>query len=399
MLAASFVAFLSSNQFATLKLAFNFWDPFAISQYRLSRLSADEYKTAIEKAIEEGDISEAQTLVEIALENGHELPAELVNRTQENTFEYGLRYTLDFINGVRTGEITNASSIGGVLFSDYIGVGDLRDVIIHGYPAVMGEDYDKITLGLSLIGLTTSATIIASAGGTIVTGGAAVVVTGPAIAAASTVDSGASLIKNANKIRKLSQPLVENIYRISAKAIDLNGLKKGLSNVSMPTFNMPSMSAIRTAFGEVNWSNVLKGDYTQLKKPFSEMIPNVDIKGAAEALSSAIRKEAIDEIGILANSASGIVSAGGAKTAFRAMEHADDIKELSRFQKLSVRMGEKTAVVIKVLGKGAIKLGKLLYLVISVLMAVLGWLIGALWFLYSIIHITYRAAKRAKAAI
>lgn len=56
MLAISLVAFLSSNQFAALKLAFNFWDPFAITQYRLSQFSDEEYRTAIEQALDEEDI-------------------------------------------------------------------------------------------------------------------------------------------------------------------------------------------------------------------------------------------------------------------------------------------------------------------------------------------------------
>ena len=79
------------------------------------------------------------------------------------------------------------------------------------------------------------------------------------------------------------------------------------------------------------------------------------------------------------------------------MEHADDAKELSRFNSLAKSMGKKTSVVIKVLGKGAIKLGKLIYLVISVLIAVSGWVLCALWFLYSIIRSIYRATKWAKA--
>lgn len=398
MLVASLIAFLSSNQFATLKLAFNFWDPFAITQYRLSRLSEREYKDAIEQALQEGDISEAQTLVEIALEYGRELPAELVERTQENLFEFGLRHALDFIGGAATGEISNIGSVGGVLYADYIGIGDVRDILIHGYPAVRGEDYDKITLAFALVGATTSATIAASSAGTVATAGTGIVVTGPMMATATTVDIGASIIKNANKIGKLSQPLAKRIHRISHNIIDINGLKKALSRISAPSFKMPPMSAVRTAFSDINWRNVSKGDFSQLNRSLSKIMPAADMKAAKEALSGVIRKEAKDEMDVLARSAAEVVSAGGVKTAFRTMEHADDAKEFSRFGSLTARMGEKTSAVIKVLGKGAIKLGKLLYLVISILIAALGWVLGALWFLYSVSRTIYRITKRVKGA-
>lgn len=371
MLVASLVAFLSSNQFATLKLAFSFWDPFSISQYRLSRLSGEEYKAAIEQALEEGDISEAQTLVEIAHENGRQLPAELVRRTQENPFEFGLRNAWDFVNGAITGEVTNTASIGGVLAADYVGVGDVRDVVIQGGSLVRGDDYDRLTLGLSLAGL---ATIVPGSGA---------------------ADVGLSLLKTANKAGKVSKNLVARLKVMAISLIDIEGLKRGLSRVSLPQFKRPSMSAIRGAFGDINWRDVSKGDFSQFKKLISEMMP-VDVRTAKEAFSGAFRKEAVDEISVLANSTTGIVSAGGVKAAFRAVEHADDAKELSRFRSLATRMGEKSSAVIKVLGKNAIKLGKLLYLIISILIAVLGWVLCALWLLYSIIQTTYRTAKHVR---
>lgn len=396
MLVASFIAFLFSNQFAVLKLAFNFWDPFSISQYRLSHLSDDEYKAAIEQTLEEGDISEAQALVEIARENGRELPAELLQRTQENLFEFGLRNAGNFINGAVTGEISNTASLGGVLAADYVGVGDVRDVAIQGNLLIRGENYDGITLAFSLVGVTTSAVIWGSSAITVATGGTGTVVTGPALAAATVADTGASIIKNANKIGKLSQPLAKHIARISANLIDVDGLKRGLSHVSLPSFRLPPATSIRNYFGDINWQQVAKGDFAQLRKPIAEMMP-IDIGGAEKALRGAIRGDEIENAKILAMSVSGVVSNGGTKAAFRAIEHADDAKELSRFQSLAARMGEKTSAVIKVLGKNAIKLGKLLYLIITILIAVLGWILGALWFSYSIIRTTYRAAKRVTA--
>lgn len=370
MLIASLIAFLGSNQVSALNLAFNFSDPFSISQYRLSRLSEDEYKAAVEQSLKEGDISEAQSLVEMAQENGHQLPVELVLRTQENPFEFGLRNFWDFVNGAVTGEVTNTASIGGALASDYVGVGDVRDVVIQGNSLVRGDEYNRLTLGLALAGLAATGS-------------------GP-------IDGGFSLLKTATKAGRMSKNLVARLKEVAAKLVDIQGLKRGLSQVSLPQFNRPSLSAIRAAFRDINWREVLNGDFSQVGKLISEMMP-VDIIAAQKAFSGAIRKEALDEIGTFASSTTGMVSAGGMKAAFRAMEHADDARELSRFRSLAESMGERTSAVIKILGKGAIRLGDLVYLVVSILIAVFGWVLGALWFSYSMIRTTYRAAKRVRA--
>lgn len=373
MLAASLIAFLYSNQFAALKLAFNFWDPLAITQYRLSQLSDEEYKAAVEQALGEGDISEAQSLVVIARENGRELPAELVERTQENPFEFGVRTAWSFANGATTGEVSDAASISGALAADYVGVGDARDVLIEGTKLIKGENYDKLTLGLSLAGL---ATVVPGSG---------------------TADIGFSLVKTANKAGKLSKGLATRLRKVTTRLIHVDELKRGLSRSSLPKFKIPSVTALRATLGNVNWGSVAKGDFRQLRKPLSEMMP-MDTRAAKEAFSGAIRKEAIDEIGILTRSASGVMSSSGVNATLRAMEHADDAKELSRFRTLAAHMGDKTGAIIKVLGKNAIKLGKLLYTVIIILIAVLGWILSAMWFLYSVTRPVYRSAKRARGA-
>lgn len=369
MLIATLVAFFSSNQFAALELAFNFWDPFAISQYRLSRLSTNDYEVSIEQALEEGDVSEAQTLVELAHDNGRELPAHLVERTRESRFEFGLRNTKDFLDGVITGEVTTPASIGGALAADYVGVGDVRDAVIQGNHLIGGESYDKLTLGLSLVGL---ATVVPGSGA---------------------IDTGFSLLKNANKAGKVSKGLLKRLGVISARLVDLEGLKRGLSRTSLPAFKVPSAAAVRAAFSEIDGHVVTKGDFSGFRKLISEMMP-VDMTAAKAAFSGAVRKEVVGEVGLLASSATGIASTGGIKATFRALEYADDANELSRFRSLAKGMGEKTSAVLKVLGKGAIKLGELVYLVVSILIAAIGWFVGALWFLLSLTRTSCSLVKR-----
>lgn len=380
MLVVSLVAFLSSNQFAALKLAFNFWDPFSITQYRLGRLSDEEYEAAIKQALEEGDIDETQMLVKIAQENGHKVPPELVDRTQENGFEYTYRYSKGVLAGAITGDVTDWPSLLGSVVADFCVVGDLRDATIQGGNMVMGDDYEPVTLGLSLVGIVTSVASLT-----------------PAVAAAGPMDTGLSLIKNTNKAKKLSKPLVEHLGGIALRLINVDGLKRGLSQVRNIKFKKSSIAATGASFSRIEWQHVAKGDLSKVKGAISELIP-VDANAVKSAFKGSINEDVAKEVTDLAAAVGGIASAGGMRSAMRAMEYADDAKELSRFRLLAARMGEKTAVVIKVLGKKAIKLGKLLYLVITILIAVLGWVLGALWFLYSMARATFRAVKRVRGA-
>jgi hypothetical protein len=374
MLIVTLVAFFTSNGFATLKLAFNFWDPFQITQFRLSHLSAAEYQASIEQALVAEEFEEAQNMVALAHDYGHELPSDLVERTHENPFEFGVRHMREVVNGAVTGEVTSAPSIGGVLAADFFVVGDLRDVVIQGSYLVQGRSYDKITLGLSLAGLVTSVGSL---------------IPNPGTPAAILVDPSISLIKTANKAKKLTKPLQKHVWRISNRLIDVEGVKQGLKKVSLPTVNVPSISAVSASVGNIEWRMVAKGDFSGFRKLISEMMP-FDIKATRDAFKGAVRKEVVNEVKILSTSAGDIRKAGGIKATFRALEYSDDAKELSRFRSLAVRMGEKSSAAIKILGKSAIKLGKLIYLVLSVLIAVTGWIFGALWFGYSMIRSTRR---------
>ncbi len=192
LLFSTFSTFYASHQFEALKLLFNYWDPIAISEYRLKLLSTEEFKSAIEQSLTEGDVDDAQEMVTLAEKYGHKLPEELIEQTQENVIEYSVRYTSDFIEGAVYGQVSSGPSLFGAMAADFFLVGDLRDVSIQGANLVTGKEYDSVTLGMSLIGLASAAPRLT-----------------PATPVASSVQAGASLIKTANKVRKLTKPLVD----------------------------------------------------------------------------------------------------------------------------------------------------------------------------------------------
>lgn len=357
-LVASALAFYSSSQFAAVKLAFNYWDPLSITEYRLNQLTTNDFITEIEASLAEDDIAEAGNLVSLAQARGHEIPAELAEKTRESVFQFGLRNLKDFINGATTGEATSATAIGGAMAADYVGVGDVRDVVIQGGHLIQGQDYDKITLGLSLVGL---ATVIPGTGA---------------------VDIGASVVKTANKAGKLSKPLRNHVGKLASEMVDVSALRKGLSEVKLPTFRTPAIREVRSTVSNLKWSDVMKGDFSGFGALIKSMMP-IDVDAAKVSFKGAIKPGVASEVGSLVNNASSITKVGGVKTTFRVLEHADDAKDLSRFTKLTDKFGEQTSAVVKLLGKTAIKLGKLAYWLAAIMIIVLGWVLWAAWLAYS----------------
>jgi len=368
-LIASAVAFYSSSQFAAFKLAFNYWDPLAITEFRLNQLSTNDFITEIEASLAEDDIAEAGNLVALAQERGHEIPAGLVEKSKESVFQFGLRNLTEFINGAKTGEANSAAAIGGALAADYVGVGDVRDIYSEGKHIVMGEDYDKITLGLSLFGL---ATVVPGSGA---------------------VDLGASVVKTANKAGKLSKPLRNRIGKLASELVDVSALRKGLSEIKLPAFRTPAISEARSTFSNLKWSDVMKGDFSGFGALIKSMMP-IDVSAAKMSFKGAIKPNVASEVGTLVSNATVITKVGGVKTTFRVLEHADDAKDLSRFTKLTSRFGEKTSAVVKILGKTAIKLGKLAYWLATLMIGVLGWVLWAAWLLFSLTRGTTRLFVR-----
>ncbi|KAB2785436.1 hypothetical protein ACRS7F_24515 [Brucella anthropi] len=368
-LIASALAFYSSSQFAAVKLAFTYWDPISITEYRLSKLKTTDFITEIEASLAEDDIAEAGNLVALAQERGHEIPAELVDKTRESLIQFGFRNLTEFIKGVTTGEATSATAIGGALAADYVGVGDVRDAVIQGGYLIQGQDYDKITLGLSLFGL---ATVVPGSGA---------------------VDLGASVVKTANKAGKLSKPLRNRVGKLASELVDVSALRKRLSEVKLPTFRTPAIREVRSTVSNIKWSDVMKGDFSGFGALIKSMMP-IDVGAAKMSFKGAIKPSVATEVGSLVSDASSITKVGGVKTTFRVLEHADDARDLSRFSKLTSKFGEKMSAVVKILGKTAIKLGKLAYWLAALMIGVLGWVLWSAWLLFSITRGTTRLFVR-----
>lgn len=381
----SAITFTYSNQFAALKLALNWWDPFAISHYRLSALTTEQFAFEVQTALDEDDIAEAQNLVALATDYGHTLPPELIEKTEEGYLAATYRYTSGFVNGFAYGEVNSVQTLLGSLASDYVGYGDLRDISTEGTKFITGESYDAITLGVAAAGLSTSLVSMSSWTNP---------ATAPVALAAAQVDKGASLIKGAYKTRKLSRPLIEKITGISSKLINKPALTKALTSPE-PLYKIPSLSKMTSAAKNIDYKKLFKGDFTDSETLLHEASP-LDLAALGKRFDGVINTKAVKELDDLTSASGKLLSSAGVSTSMRALAYADDAKDLRKFAKLSDKFAEKTSSVIKLLGKNAIRLGKLLYLVISVLISVAIWIAWAIWLVYSLSKSTYRLINRKK---
>lgn len=387
-LIASAVAFYSSSQFAALKLAFNYWDPLAITEYRLGQLTDEDFVREINAAVDEGDIGEAQDLLAFALDHGHTIPDDLEKKTQESYFGTAYRYSTDFANGFISGDINSAPSFAGSVFSDLTAYGDVRDLAAEGQKYIAGEDYSPIILGLAVFGTATSVSSYSSWVATMTSGGLAA----PAAASATNLDSTVSVFKSAFKLNKISQPLRKQLSLFGNKLVKLDALKEEMPRIAKLN-RVPSFGDLKTLTARLDLKKIARGDFSDARKTISEVSP-IDTVEANKVIRKIVNPDAIVESRKLFEGTSNIITSGGLMTAFATVKYADDINDISKISKISSRFKKTTKVVLRMLGKGAFQLGKLVYWMIPVLFATFCWVLWAAWLLFSLTRGTTRLFVR-----
>lgn len=391
LLTGTAIAFFQSNSFAIIKLAFNYWNPVAITDFRLKSLTTEDFIQEIEQELAENNIAEAQSLVELAKKYNIQLPDELIKRTEESYFGQSYRYSKDFATGFLYGEISSIPSAIGSVTSDLVIYGDLRDVVTEGTKLIKGEDYDSITLGFAAFGVTSSTIALSSW----ITAGSGV--TTPIAVAATELDEGASIIKNANKGHNLSKPMLNTLRKASSNVIEVKNLKKALSG-SESILKMPSISSLRKVISEVDYAKLVRGDLSDINKIMKQANP-VDLVALKKRFGGIVNTKATGELQNLAGETGSLVKTGGFFTAMCALRYADNAKDLGKINKLAKHFGENTAAILKLLGKSAFKLGKLVYWIISVMISMIIWLLGAIWYVLSFMGKTVRFAFWARKKI
>ena len=261
-------------------------DPAELSEIRIdSALRNNQYviNDQIEAALEDHDAELAESFVGLAREKGISVPEELSHRVSEAVAEESSSSHLArrFASGLVTGNADDAASLSGTVAGDLFVFGDIRDVVREAKHLIMGEDTDRLVLGLATAGLAVTAATYVTVGG------------------AGPVRAGLTLVKDARKVGRLGEGLTEWAGRSAREMVDSPVLQNALVTGSVMRPGQTA-SAIRAAFHAEK-----AGALVRLAKDVGRVGERAGTRGALDTLRIAEGPEDVARAARLAGSKGG----------------------------------------------------------------------------------------------
>src|SRR5580692_9762148 len=277
-------------------------DPAVLSDIGLNsalRNSQTVFTDNIEAALAAHDAGLADSFVNLARERDISLPDELSRQVSDAVAEENSssHFAKRFANGLVTGNADDVGSLSGTVAGDLFVFGDIRDVVREGKHLAMGEDTDRLVLGLATAGLAVTAATYVSIGG------------------AAPVRAGLTLVKDARKVGRLGEGLSEWAGRTTRDIVDTPLLQNAVATGSVMRPGQ-TVSAIKAAF-----------------RP-----------GEAAAL---VR---------LAKDVGRVGEKAGMRGALDTLKIAEGPKDIVRAARLAESKGGQTRAILKILGGGALLL-------------------------------------------
>ena len=277
-------------------------DPVGLSDLQLNsalRNNQNIVAGQIEAALAAHDTGLASSFVDLAKAKDISLSDELVQRVNAAVAEDSTmsHFARRFASGLVTGNADDAGSLSGTVAGDLFVFGDIRDVVRESKHLVMGEDTDRLVLGLATAGLAVTAATYVSVGGV------------------APLRAGLTLVKDARKVGRLGEGLTEWASRSAREVVDTSMLENAVSSaaVTRPT---QTVSAITAAF-------------------------------RAEKAGGLVR---------LAKDVGRVSEKAGARGALDTLKIAEGPEDVARAARLAEASGGKTRAILKLLGRGALLL-------------------------------------------
>ena len=311
-------------------------DPAELSDIQLNsalRSSHAVIADQIEAALAAGDADLANSFVDLARERDVSLPGEVSQRVsdavkQQNSSSH---FVGRFASGLVTGNADDVGSLSGTVAGDLFVFGDIRDVVRESKHLVMGEDTDRLVLGLATAGLAVTAATYVSVGGV------------------APLRAGLTLVKDARKVGRLGEGLTEWAGRSAREAVDTPMLQNAVASASV-LHPGQTVSAIRAAFH-------------------------------AEKAGALVR---------LAKDVGRVSEKAGARGALDTLRIAEGPEDVARAARLAETKGGQTRAILKMLGRGALLLAAGAF---DLSLWVFGALLTLFGFLASIKATTERATQ------
>jgi hypothetical protein len=277
-------------------------DPAELSDLQLNsalRNNRTVIEQNIEAALAANDTDLANSFVDLAGEKNISLPDELSRRVGDAVAEANSssHFARRFASGLVTGNADDVASMSGTVAGDLFVFGDIRDVVREGKHLAMGEETDRLVLGLAAAGLAVTAATYVSIGGV------------------APVRAGLTLVKDARKVGRLGEGLTEWAGRSARDIVDTPMLQNAVETGSVMRPGQ-TVSAIKAAF-------------------------HVEQAGALVRLAK--------DVGRVGEKA-------GMRGALDTLQIAEGPKDVARAARLAESKGSQTRAILKVLGRGALLL-------------------------------------------
>ena len=299
-------------------------DPVALSDMQMGsalRNNPSAIDQNVEAALSSNDADLAKSFTDLAKDKDTPVASDVAAKVdaavaEENSTSNTARR---FAKGLITGEADDVASLSGTVAGDLFVFGDIRDVIREGKRLVMGEDADRLVLGLASVGLAVTAATYVSVGG------------------AAPARAGLTMVKDARKVGRLGAGLTEWAGRSARGVVDAPMLQKAVADASIARPGQ-TISAVKAAF-------------------------------KAEKAGALVR---------LAKDVGRVGEKAGTKGALDVLRIADGPADVARAARLAESKGSQTRAIIKVLGRGALLLAagafNLAWWVFAACLALLGFL-------------------------
>jgi len=275
----------------------------------------------IEAALACGDAELANSFVELARDRNITLDDELSRRVADAVVAENSpsHFARRFATGLVTGNADDVASLSGTVAGDLFVFGDIRDVVREGKHLTMGEDTDRLILGLATAGLAVTAATYITVGGM------------------APVRAGLTLVKDARKVGRLGEGLAEWTGRSVRQVVDIPVLENAVGSASV-------------------------------------MRPGASIS----AITAAFRAEKAGGLVRLAKDVGRIGERAGIRAAQDTLKIAENPKDVARAARLAKGKGGQTRAILKILGRGALLLAagafNLTLWLFGALMALFGFL-------------------------
>ncbi|CCE01905.1 hypothetical protein [Bradyrhizobium sp. STM 3809] len=277
-------------------------DPARLSELQIAGLLRTDpalIARNIDEALAAADPDLAESFVALAREHQVALDPALVQRVSDAAAAEKAPSSVAkrFATGLVTGQADDVASLSGTVAGDLFVFGDIRDAVREGKHLVMGEETDRLVLGLAAAGLAVTAATYVSAGGT------------------APVRAGLTLVKDARKVGRLGEGLAAWAGRSAREVVDAPMLQQAVASGS-----------------------VLRPGET------------------ATAIRAAFRAEKAGALVRLGKDVGRITEKAGTRGALDSLKLAEGPRDVARAARLAEAKGGQTRAILKLLGRGALLL-------------------------------------------